>query len=172
MSTQTTVEVDVLLEFRDYLRANYWFIFHRFKLFIGLYCFIGVVFPLLLLSGIASRRPGDNYWGLLIPLGVLVLMFAGTYFSTKRHMASNRALSERVHYVFSESGIDATAPSSSGRTAWQNVYKAHETKTNFLIFISKNMMYVIPKRCFDGAEQIAFFKRLLRSQLDARAKWK
>ena len=87
-------------------------------------------------------------------------------------MASNRALSERVHYVFSESGIEATAPSFSGRTAWQNVYKAYETKTNFLAFISKNMMYVIPKRCFANAEQVASFKSLLRSQLDAKAKWK
>jgi len=131
-----------------------------------------VVYPLLLVSGVWSLREGDNYWGFLIPLGVLAVLFGGTYFSTKKHMASNRALSERAHYVFSESGIEVTAPSSSGRTTWQNVYEAHETKTNFLIFISKNMMYTIPKRCFDSAEHIASFKRLLRSQLDAKVKWK
>jgi hypothetical protein len=33
-------------------------------------------------------------------------------------------------------------------------------------------MYTIPKRCFDSVEQIASFKRLLRSQLDSKAKWK
>jgi hypothetical protein len=171
MTTQTTVEIDVLLEFRDYLRANYWFLFHRFKLVLGLLFFVGLFYPLLLVSRLASQRPTDNYWGFLIPLGVLVFMFAGTYFNTKKHMASNRALRERVHYVFSETGIESTAPSTSGRTAWQNVYEAHEAKTNFLIFISKNMMYVIPKRCFHDAEQMASFKRLLRSQLNAKAKW-
>lgn len=172
MATQTTVEIDVLLEFRDYLRANYWVIFHRFKLLLGIFFFAGVVYPLLLLSGITSRLENDTYWGYLLPLAVLVLIFGGAYYSAKKHMASNRALSERVHYVFSESGIEGTSPSTSGQTAWQNIYAAHETKTNFLIFLSKNLMYVIPKRCFDDADQVASFKRLLRSQLDAKAKWK
>jgi len=172
MTTETTVEIDILLEFRDYLRANYWFIFRRFKLFLVIFFFSGVVYPLLLLSGTASQRPTGSSWGYLLPLAVLVLLFGGTYFNAKKQMASNRLLSERVRYVFSESGIEATAPSSSGRIAWQNVYEAHEAKTNFLIFISKNMMYVIPKRCFADAEQVASFKRLLRSQLDAKAKWK
>ncbi len=72
MSTQTTVEIDVLLEFRDYLRANYWFIFRRFKLFLGLVFFAGVVYPLLVLSGIMSQRETDSYWGFLIPLGMLI----------------------------------------------------------------------------------------------------
>ena len=172
MTAETTVEIDVLLEFRDYLRANYWFIFHRFKLFLGVFFFAGVIYPLLLLSGIWSLRESDSFWANLLPSVVLVITFGAVYFNTKKQMASNRALSERVHYVFSENGIEATAPSSSGQTGWQNVYKAYETKTNFLIFISKNMMYVIPKRCFADAEQVASFKSLLRSQLDAKAKWK
>ena len=172
MTTKTTVEIDVLLEFRDYLRANYWFIFRRFKLFLGVFFFSGVVYPLLLVSGIASPHASNSYWGSLLPLVVLVITFGAVYFNAKKQMATNRILSERHHYVFSESGIEATAPSSSGRIAWQNVYAAHETKTNFLIFISKNLMYVIPKRCFADAEQVATFKSLLRSQLDAKAKWK
>jgi hypothetical protein len=172
MNSETTVEIDVLLEFSDYLRANYWFMFHRFK-FLFLILFIGaVVYPLLLVSRMASQSPSDNYWGYLIPWGMLALLLGGTYFSAKKHMASNRGLSERIHYVFSEHGIDATAPSSSGHTVWKNIYEAHETKRNFLIFLSKNMMYTIPKRCFDSVEQIASFKRLLRSQLNSKAKWK
>ena len=167
-----TVEIYVLLELRDYLKANYWFMFRKFKLFLLIYIFGAVVYPLFLLLKGDAESQTTNYWGFLIPWGVLVLMFGGTYFNTKKQMASNRALNERVHYVFFENGIDATAPSSSGHTAWQNVYEAYETKSNFLIFLSKSMMYVIPKRCFDSAGQVASFKSLLRSQLAAKAKWK
>ena len=71
-----------------------------------------------------------------------------------------------------EKTFEATAASSSGYTAWKNIYEAHETRNNFLIFISKKMMYTIPKRYFESAEQVASFKKLLRSQLDKRAKWK
>ena len=33
---ERTIEIDVLLELRDYLRANYWFLFRKFKLLIVL----------------------------------------------------------------------------------------------------------------------------------------
>jgi len=172
MNTETTVEIDVLLELRDYLRANYWFMFRRFKWLLLLLFFGAIVYPLLLVSKIALQDEVNNYWGYFIPWVLLALMFGGTYFTTKKQMASNRALNERIHYIFSESGLATNASTFSGQTAWANVYETHETKTNFLIFISKTMMYIIPKRCFDSAEQIASFKRLLRSQLDAKAKWK
>ena len=171
MNSETTVEIDVLLEFRDYLRANYWFMFHRFKL-MYVVLLIGVLYPLLLVSRVVSEDPTDNHWRYFIPWGLIALLLGGTYFSAKKHMASNKALSERVHYVFSENGIDATALSSSGHTGWQNIYEAYETKSNFLIFLSKNLMYTIPKRCFDSVDQLTSFKRLLRSQLDSKAKWK
>ena len=108
----------------------------------------------------------------MIPWAMFLFVIAGTYFNAKKHLASNRSLSETIHYVFSEEGIDATAVSSSGRTAWQNVLEAHETGKNFLIFLSKNMMYIIPKRCFHSAGQLESFKRLLLTQLGAKAKWK
>jgi len=167
-----TVELDVLLDFRDYLRANYWFLFRRFKLLFLILLFGGVVYPLLLLTGRLSGSPNDNYWGFLIPFGMLLFVIGGIYFSAKRHMASNKGLSERIHYTFSENGIDALAPSSSGHTTWSNLYEAHETKNNFLLFISRNMMYTIPKRCFHDVEQISAFKDLLRSQLSSKAKLK
>lgn len=168
---QTTVEIDVLLELRDYLKANYWFIFRRFKLFLLVFGF-GTVYPLVLLIIGDLDTQNSGFWGYFLPPAVLALLFGATYFNTKKHMASNKSLSERVHYVFSERGIETTAPSFSGQIAWQNVYKAYETRSNFLIFISKNIMYIIPKRCFVSAEQIASFKTLVRSQLDQKAKWK
>jgi hypothetical protein len=168
----TTIELDVLLEFRDYLRANYWFLFRRFKLLFLILVIGCVAYPLLVLTGRSSGNPNDNYWGFLIPVGLLVFVMAGTYFGAKRQMASNKALSERIHYTFSEKGIDTSASSSSGHTSWENLYVAHETKTNFLLFISKNMMYTIPKRCFNDADDIVSFKDLLRSQLSSKAKLK
>jgi len=103
---------------------------------------------------------------------LLAFLIGGTYFGAKRQMASNTSLNERIHYIFDETGIATIAASSSGRTAWTNIYKAHETKTNFLLFISKNMMYTIPKRCFTDVDQINAFKLLLKSQLTSRAKLK
>jgi len=166
------IELDVLLEFRDYLRANYWFLFRRFKLLFVILVIGCVAYPLMVLTGASPKNPNDNYWGLLIPFALLLFIIAGTYFGAKRQMSSNKSLSQRIHYTFDETGIATVAPSSSGRTAWENIYKAHETKTNFLLFISKNMMYTIPKRCFADIQQLNAFKQLLQSQLTSRAKLK
>jgi hypothetical protein len=73
-------------------------------------------------------------------------------------------------YRFSPDGIEAKAPTSSGQTSWVNVREACETKHNFVIFISHNLMYIIPKRCFEGPEQEAGFRELLREQLMERAR--
>jgi len=55
------IELDVLLQFRDYLRANYWFLFRRFKLLFLILGFGCVGYPLLLLAGAAPKNPNDNY---------------------------------------------------------------------------------------------------------------
>ncbi len=172
MSEERTVEVDVLLELRDYVRASYWFLFKKFKFVLSLIVIAGVAYPALYLSGAVTKNPNNNYWGLLIPFALLALMLGGTYFSSKRQMASNKSLSEPHHYTFSEGGIDVTALSSSGHTSWSNFYEAHETKHNFLLFLSKNLMYVIPKRCFRNGGQIASFKELLKAKLGGKAKLK
>jgi len=167
-----TIELDVLLEFRDFLRATYWFFFRRFKFVLILFVIVLVVYPLLLFSGQISTSANDNYWGLLIPAGILFFLLINPYFSARRQMTSNKCLNQRLHYVFDETGIDATAPLSSGHTSWANIHKAYETSSNFLLFISKNMMYTIPKRCFVDGSQIDGFRQLLKSQLVSRAKLK
>lgn len=35
MTDDETIHVDVLLELKDYLRANYWFLFRRFRLYVA-----------------------------------------------------------------------------------------------------------------------------------------
>jgi hypothetical protein len=75
------VELDVLLEFRDFLRANYWFFVRRFKIVFVLFVIVLVVYPLLVFAGCISTGPNDNYWGFLIPPIVLGLLLSSIRFS-------------------------------------------------------------------------------------------
>jgi hypothetical protein len=172
MSARKPIELDVHLELRDFLRANYWFLFKRFKLLFILLVLGGIVYPVFYALSDKPKDPTGSYWGLLIPFGILALLFGNTYFGAKRQMTSNKGLSEPIHYTFSEDGIAAVADSSSGQGSWSNIHEAYETKHNFLLFISKNMMYTIPKRCFLNEEQISSFKELLKLILSSKAKLK
>jgi len=170
---ERSIEIDVLLELRDYLRANYWFLFRKFKLLILLLVFVGAIYPILYFSGSFSNRSEadtQSTWGFLIPWAIVFFLLAGTYFGSRKSLASNRSLHEKIHYTFSSAGIQADAQSSAGRQSWQNVREAFETKNNFLLFLADRLMYVIPKRCFQDSGQAAAFKTLLGDQLGKNAR--
>ena len=172
MHPETSIDIDVQLEFNDYLKANSWFLWRKFKWLIVLLLIAAVVYPLIVVVRYSSGVTVNYAWAYFVPWALLLVLLVSSYSGAKQHMASNKALHEKIHYVFSESGMDTTAASFSGTMAWQNVFAAHETGSNFLIFIARNMMYIIPKRCFQSAEQIDAFKRLLRAELGNKAKWK
>lgn len=172
MQPDSEIEIDVLLDFRDYLRANYWYLLHRYKFLFAILLIAGVVYPLVLISGGRSYLLGDHSWGYFIPWFILLYLIVSPYFSAKKYMASNRSLGEKIHYVFSTTGINTNAASFSGTLAWQNVFEARETGSNFLIFNSRSSMYIIPKRCFRDVEHMQAFKRLLQAELGPKAKWK
>lgn len=175
MAEDESIDVDVLLELKDSLRANYWFLFRRFRLLIILLFFAAFLYPLLYFSGAMgepSRNPNESNWGFLIPVAVLLALFASVFFGSKRSLASNKMLQQRIRYSFSESGVQSVALSSSGYQKWETVREAIETRHNFLLFIADRLMYVLPKRCFNDEDQIRSFKELLRHRLEARAKLK
>ncbi|MFL6209587.1 MAG: YcxB family protein [Pyrinomonadaceae bacterium] len=164
-----SVELDVLLEWQDYLRAVYWSLFRALNMKIWL-----AFGPLLLLLYFYEMFQGQTRQAmvLLIPPGLLLVLIVNTYITAKRNLASQRSLSQTIHYSFSDNSIDISAPSSSSHIDWSNIYKVHETKHNFLLFIARNQMLVIPRRFFLNNEQISQFKELLRLKLPSKLKLK
>jgi hypothetical protein len=171
MTDRRVIELEVQLELRDYLQANYWYLFNRMPF--GLLLVLAIVMVPLTCCAVFLF---PQYWpGLLTPLVVPVgtlVVFLSVYFGARRSMKSNKALEQMVRYRFSPDGIDTVAPSSSGHVNWDLVFQAVETKHSFLVFIARSLMFVIPKRCFqDGEPQMEDFRQLLREQVAERAKF-
>lgn len=169
---QQEIQINVLLTPSDFVRANYWYLFKKLKWIILLFLVAGVGLPLLVLTGVIVQGTNDNSWGFLVPLAVLVLILGGTYFSSKRQTASHKAINENQRYIFSEQGINNESVSSSGFQQWENIREAYETPTGFLLFLSLNQMYLIPKRCFQNEVQVTDFKELVQRQLGTKLKGK
>jgi len=171
MTNPRCVELDVKLELNDVLQATYWHLFNkrRFGWLIGF-----SVFLLLVTIGVAFLVP-DAGFGLLFPLVLplaTLLIVVAPYFGAKRTMKSNKMAQQVIRYRFSPEGIDAIAPSSAGHVNWDLLLEAIETKHSFLLFISPQLMYTIPKRCFPGGElQMDEFRQLVREQLSEKAKF-
>jgi len=171
----TTIEVNVLLELNDCLRANYWFLFKRYWHTVILLSVVGVLLPILSAAGLMTPKgdpPPSFSPGWFIPLGLLAFLLIGTYISTKRSLSSHKGLQKRIRYRFSPRGIETDSVSLSGYNSWENIREAFETKHNFLLFISRNQMYAIPKGCFANADEIANLRTLLSQSLGKKARIK
>lgn len=160
---ESKIEVGVKLKLKDYLLASYWFLFRRWSmklLLVFAFILAGLFFYTIIVE------PNSRPYRMLILPSVVLLMVGSTYLSAKRNMASSKSLQENIQYTFSDRGIEVVAQSSSGYTSWGNIFSAYETGHNFLLFISRNQMYTIPKRCFRDAGQVAAFKQMLVRHVD------
>jgi len=169
MNNEQTIQIDSRLKLKDYFHASFWFSFN--KIFVKLLVGIAIITLLLFLFAIL-QNPSTVPFGLLVPSVIVLVIVLSIYLNARRGMSSNKSLRENIRYVFSHNGIDAIAESSSGHTSWNNMLKAYETSNAFLLLISHNQFYTIPKRFFRSGEQITRFKEMLRSHLSSRAKLK
>ena len=167
MAQSEVVELDVRLEARDYLRANYALLF-RETLGPVLIIFTALLLGLYGLSWSASSEV-SQWWALVLP-GVVLFLSINVLIGMRLSFSSNKALREAMHYSFSDAGITASSASCNSYMDWDNIRRALETRHDFLLFVSRNQTYLIPKRAFRDDQQIASFKSLMRSCLSSRAK--
>jgi hypothetical protein len=189
MTTGPVVKTDILditvrLERRDYIRAKQWALLKGRRVKV-LFLAFGVVSLLMSFYAWTARRsnlpcPSKLAWPgfylLFLPIGLLA-GWLGNYFGTRHSWRIHKAIREEIHYVFSDRGVDATAPNlarrhhvliaSTWHVDWGNLYKMNETGHVFLLFVSKDQMLIIPKRSL-SAEQTTSFRRVLESNVQSK----
>src|SRR6266540_2556719 len=164
MNQTESLKIEVHLQFKDFLRANYWFLF-RTRSTKGFTAFAALLLVLGLITTVNS--PANSPWGLFIPPGILLILIFGTYFASRQNFTSNRSLQEPIQYSFSTEGIDAvTFNTSSSHIVWASFREFAETTNYFLVFISNRQLYIFPKRFFAGNSQIEEFRALLKKSIN------
>ncbi len=168
MNKTEFLKIDVHLQFNDFLRGSYWFLFRSWIMKI-LTAFAALTLVLGIVTTINS--PANTPWGVFILPGILLIIVFNTYFASKRNFTSNQSLQEPIQYCFSTEGIDAIAStSSSSHTVWANIREFAETSNYFLVFISNNQFYVFPKRFFAGNNGVEEFRVLLKKNIGPAAR--
>ncbi len=88
----------------------------------------------------------------VLSLFMLVGMPLLLKYSSKKMLQTSALLRKTQTFKIHESGIDSSTESSNSSIKWCELYKANETKENFLFFISKTQAFILPKKCLDGDE--------------------
>jgi hypothetical protein len=116
-----------------------------------------------------DRRP--VLYGLLVVVPVLIAgaLFLGINRQSKKLANSIEGDTE---ITFSDEGLESSNAMASSKVNWNFYKKVVETANDFVFYPQDNVFFPIPKRCFQGEEQIQEFRALLARHLEKRAKLK
>ncbi|AZN39360.1 YcxB family protein [Paenibacillus albus] len=109
-------------------------------------------------------------WAYFVPIGVGVavavslLSYLSVIFRTHRVYKSNKIIQKDQTIELSERGLHLTSVNSTSWIEWTDVYKAVESKSQYLIYISKNQAVVVPKEKVDHIKLSA----VLQTFMDAK----
>jgi YcxB-like protein len=172
-----SIKVDVLLSLKDYLRANYWTLFKKYKLteiLILAFIIVGSVgvflFPEVFKNNTTTRN--SNFLVVLLGAFLMIHLFVvgWTYWETKQSLESKKSLFDTYHYIFTKEKIEVSSRLFFSRYNWEMIRDAIETQHNFLLYVSRNQFLIIPRSCFQNSDEINQFKDLLKDILGSKAK--
>jgi len=156
---------DVKLTPGDMYRFTEWAIWWRFGWPLTIWGAVAIWFVFFHFFG---HRHWEWTWGnvvgalflfVIIPYGFFVL----PYFSIRKHFRRKPELSDPITYVFSEAGIEVSAPGSQTHLDWETITRISETSSWFLLYPRTFPQQTIPKRFLANVEQLVKLRALVRT---------
>ena len=161
------IEIDVLLETKDYWRCYLSYYFSSgslFYLYLGFTIF-GYCVAFLLLG---ANLPIQIFAEIAVDSALFLVLFnfAMMYFSVK----NAKALSDgKCKYIFSDEEVEIVAKSFRSRINWSYTSHVKETANYFMLSMKGGEKHLIPKRFFRDGEQMADFKNILQMKFGEKA---
>lgn len=171
------IDVDFQLEFKEVFHTTLNAVFLRsrglFMVVILLMVILAVAIGVGYALGGRSAHRIDDLMPLVGLIPVLLLLIVGICFYTARTtLKSSPGLSGRQHFTFSDGGIDFKSEKASSHFAWEMLHMVKETSRVYLLYHSKLVYNMVPKRAFRSEEDLERFCRLAVDKLGKKARLK
>jgi hypothetical protein len=125
------------------------------------------IFSLFLFAAIlvAIFRPVySSFQELFIPVLLLIIRPATTYYTVRRNFSSNKRSGELIAYHFGEDYLSMKGESFTIELSWDKIYKVTQSKNWVFIWQNERFANVLPKRDI-WEEQIDQLKEILQKHL-------
>ena len=80
---------------------------------------------------------------------------------------ANPSLSEPINYVFTNDNFSVSGNQFNSEVAWDSIHQVTENTHFIYIYITRGIIYIIPKRAFTS-KQLITFKQIIRQQKDLK----
>ena len=177
MAETQAIEVDFELEFKEVFHTTLNAVFLRSRGLFLVVILLMVLLAVVILAGYALGGRTAQRMDATLPLVALIpfmlLLIVGLcYYTARTSLKSSPGLSGPQHFTFSGSGVDFSSEKASSHFAWEMLHAVKETSQVFLLYHSKLVYNIIPKRAFPTSESRERFRRLAVDSLGANAKLK
>jgi hypothetical protein len=121
--------------------------------------FAGVVVTMLIVGSIGNSPKDSNavwlQYGLVF--AAIVGMLALSYFvsvpaSYRRNYKHHRHLHEPITWSWDSSGFEVRTENSNSHLRWADVFRASENRQFVLIYLTPQLMHILPKRTLTAAQ--------------------
>lgn len=142
------------LDEKDFMKFAYWRIR---KFFILINIIFGMIILVTLIQIFLPGQPPDmsiimpNVMTLVLVGAIWVYAFVGMHFRLKKTFATDKFLQMEQTYDITSDAIMISSDKGNSNLKWDDLYSVAEFKDAFYLFISKNRMFVVPKRFLDDA---------------------
>lgn len=86
-------------------------------------------------------------------------------YKAKKDFETNETLTSELNYTVDNCGVELKTATDNTRHRWDQIYGAEEQNDHFLIYMSKKVINIIPKRSFNDKSDI----EVVRSYIQAFA---
>jgi hypothetical protein len=140
--------------------------------------YIWIFVALLMLTAyvmLLFRSPSDQEWAVIMrnfrpvpwALSLPVLFVFGLPLLSSWLALKDKIVKRGVNYQFSDSGIRINTVVSTTDLLWDAIPRVSEFRSAFLVFTNPRIAFMLPKRCFDSAQDIVEVRELFRGQVTA-----
>lgn len=163
-----TAEFTVELAFEDLFDAAWTLFLRRARVGVIVYGVValGVAGAWALIPSNWPRLPLHLLGALLVaaPLFVFGFLYRINQLDFQRSDPAQR----RIRYKIGADGLQARSGKNLGIAAWDELWDAAESRRSFLVCVSPQEQYVLPKRFFPGLDEQELLRGLTREAAERR----
>ncbi|MDQ7779225.1 MAG: YcxB family protein [Planctomycetota bacterium] len=116
-----------------------------------------------------TREPDGARLEVWVPVALVsLLLFFALLTRTQKRQAravyrEQKSLRETISMTFDNEDVEWKSDSGHCRMKWDNIVKHKENARLVLVFESRNLMRIVPKRAFESDEELSAFCQRLKS---------
>ena len=156
------IKVTTKLAFEDFRKVNFYFLYRKTGTKIALA--IGTILLLIIGFSYTTGTPLFNQFP-VIPFALALVMTIfppySVFRTARKNYDSNKMINERIEYEFDKDQISISGESFHSKISWDKIYELSTTKSWFLIWQTRQVANVIPRRDISD-NQIETIKGLVK----------